>query len=222
MIRFPGEPSVESESLFEQERPIGDLPLGVRARIIARATAALQTGEHRSAPPRPATAALKARWALVGGLLFFASAAGGAAAYGLAIRAHRIDEGGAAAPEHQPLALGPTAEARATTGGVDEPTRPRRERALRTDADREERRILEPARVAVARGDFAAAMPPIAEHARRFKRGRLAEEREALRVEALAGLGRRDEANRAAAAFVTRFPRSPLLSTIGRLSSATP
>ena len=43
------------------------------------------------------------------------------------------------------------------------------------------------ARAAVARGDFAAALSPITEHARRFKNGRLVEEREALAREGADG-----------------------------------
>jgi hypothetical protein len=74
----------------------------------------------------------------------------------------------------------------------------------------------------VAREDFAAAQPPIAEHARRFQDGRLAEEREALRVKSLAGLGRSDEARRAAAAFKARFPRSVLLPAVSQMPASRP
>jgi hypothetical protein len=70
------------------------------------------------------------------------------------------------------------------------------------------------------REDFAAALPPLAEHARRFKDGGLAEEREALRVKALVGLGRDREAERAAAAFAARFPRSPLVGAVNRISAS--
>jgi len=87
------------------------------------------------------------------------------------------------------------------------------------DAVRAELRLLRQARVAVAREDFAAALPPIAEHARRFKDGRLTEEREALRVRALVGLGRSDEARRAAESFRTRFPHSVLLPAVGQMSA---
>jgi hypothetical protein len=92
----------------------------------------------------------------------------------------------------------------------------------RADAARAELRLLRQARAAVARDDYAGAMPPIGEHARRFKDGRLAEEREALRVKALAGLGRTDEAQRVAAAFRARFPRSVLLSAVGRMPAREP
>ena len=78
------------------------------------------------------------------------------------------------------------------------------------------------ARAAVARGDFAAALSPIAEHTRRFKNGRLVEEREALRVKALGGLGRTAEARHAAAAFRARFPRSVLLPAVSQMPASAP
>jgi len=74
--------------------------------------------------------------------------------------------------------------------------------------------LLAPSRAALARHDFAGALVAIADHARRFREGRLAEEREALRVKALAGLGRVQEARAAAAEFRRRFPRSALLPAI--------
>jgi hypothetical protein len=92
-------------------------------------------------------------------------------------------------------------------------------RLSQADAMRAELYLLRQARAAVAREDFATALPPIAEHARRFKDGRLTEEREALRVKALVGLGRTDEAHRAAASFRTRFPHSVLLPAVGRMSA---
>jgi hypothetical protein len=75
-----------------------------------------------------------------------------------------------------------------------------------------ELKVLQPARAAVARNDFSSALAAIAEHERRFPDGQLAEEREALRVQALLGLQRTEEASRAAAAFRERFPGSVLLS----------
>ena len=71
--------------------------------------------------------------------------------------------------------------------------------------------LLDRARAALAGGDFSTALVPITEHRRRFPNGRLVEEREALRVKALRGLGREDEARRAATDFRARFPRSVLL-----------
>jgi hypothetical protein len=79
-----------------------------------------------------------------------------------------------------------------------------------------ELQLLRAAREDVTRGDFAGALVAVAEHTRKFRNGSLTEEREALRVKSLAGLGRRDEARRAAAAFHARFPHSAYLSTLDR------
>ena len=76
------------------------------------------------------------------------------------------------------------------------------------------------ARQDVTRGDYAGALATIAEHVRKFRNGALIEEREALRVKSLAGLGRHDEAMRAAAQFHARFPHSVLLSTFEHMREA--
>ena len=83
-------------------------------------------------------------------------------------------------------------------------------------AARAELRLLRQARAAIAREDHAAALPFLAEHVRRFNNGRLAEEREALRVKALAGAGRLDEAQLAAAAF----PRASRAASCCRWSAS--
>jgi hypothetical protein len=80
--------------------------------------------------------------------------------------------------------------------------------------------LLRAARQDVLRGDFVGAQVVIAEHTRRFRNGGLVEEREALRVKSLIGLGRREEAKRAAAAFHARFPHSVFLPTFERLNGA--
>lgn len=80
--------------------------------------------------------------------------------------------------------------------------------------------LLQRAQLAYARRDFSDALALVQEHARRFPRGPLAEECEALRVESLVGAGRADEARRASRAFAARFPRSVLLSHIEAASDA--
>jgi hypothetical protein len=90
------------------------------------------------------------------------------------------------------------------------------------NAGRSELRLLGRARAAVARADFAAALSSIVEHARRFSNGHLAEEREALRVGALIGLGRDEEARRAATAFRARFPHSVLVAAVDQMSARAP
>lgn len=79
-----------------------------------------------------------------------------------------------------------------------------------SDAYAMELRVLQPAQQAVARQDYADALAAVADHRRQFPSGRLAEEREALRVKALLGLGRVAEAQRAGVEFQGRFPYSAL------------
>ena len=82
------------------------------------------------------------------------------------------------------------------------------------DADALELALLQQARGAVAIGEFSRALDTLLTHQRRFPTGRLREEREALRIKALAGLGRNDEASREAERFRERFPRSVLSDRI--------
>lgn len=88
---------------------------------------------------------------------------------------------------------------------------------LNADAYAKELRLLEPAQRAVANKNFAAALTPISEHRQRFPSGVLAEEREALFVKALVGLGRMTEAREAGIRFRKRFPKSTLLGRINAL-----
>jgi hypothetical protein len=63
------------------------------------------------------------------------------------------------------------------------------------------------------------------EHARTYPKGELVEEREVIAVEALARLGRSEEASRRAHAFVRRFPQTPYaarLESARSLSTVTP
>lgn len=76
--------------------------------------------------------------------------------------------------------------------------------------------LLEPARGSIARGDFSSALRAIAKHEREYPSGALVEEREALRVRALWGIGQQSAAERAAASFQKRYPRSVLLSWMKR------
>jgi len=86
--------------------------------------------------------------------------------------------------------------------------------ALDIESYTKELRVLQPAREALARQDFNSALSAIAAHQRLFPSGRLTEEREALRVKALLGVGRTADAQHAGAAFRSRFPRSALLGRI--------
>lgn len=73
-----------------------------------------------------------------------------------------------------------------------------------------ERVLVDTARSAVLKADGAAALKAVEAHAREFPKGRLAEERESLAVQALVVAGRRAEAMARAEAFHRVFPRSLL------------
>jgi len=100
--------------------------------------------------------------------------------------------------------------------------KPGAEERSESDVYAMELRILQPAQQAVARGDFGSALAAIADHRRQFPAGRLAEEREALRVKALLGLGRTAEAERAGVAFRSRFPRSALRGRMDEMLDVRP
>jgi hypothetical protein len=113
----------------------------------------------------------------------------------------------------------PPAATNALPSPAPAPTTTSPSKGLRNEPGPEELQLLRLARAAVARQDFAAALVPIGEHARRFTNGRLTEEREALRVRALSGLGRTEDARRAANAFESRFPRSVLLPAVSHMAA---
>ena len=90
-----------------------------------------------------------------------------------------------------------------------EPLRPERDLAL---AD--ERGLIEIARTALARRDTARALEAIEDHANRFPRGQLVEERESLWVQALVNAGNVEGARRRATDFRRSFPESMLLPAV--------
>jgi hypothetical protein len=218
--------SFDIRPLLDEERVIPAQPAAVRARALARARAALAAG--RVAPAEaPLPTPARSPWMTSVALACAISAAVNVAAY--QIHAHFARPDASVAPPAAPtratvLTVTKAPSTQASVAPIDEallasPVIPP-PRVRRASIDRSELRLLSRARAAVARADFAAALPPIAEHARRFRDGRLAEEREALRVGALAGLGRDEEARHAATAFRTRFPHSVLVPAVNQLSAA--
>lgn len=77
-----------------------------------------------------------------------------------------------------------------------------------------ERVLLDQARHDLLSGEAPAALTSIAEHARRFPRGVLSEERDALRVEALVAAARYDEARAAVVKFHRAHPDSVLTPAV--------
>jgi hypothetical protein len=224
-MKTPPPLSPELEALLAPHRMVLPLAPFVEARAIARA-AAVAPAESRAGRvfARP-------RWV-------FAAAAGvvlalGAGAYAARAWIEAAPPRTRAEPP-QPIAprrasdprplvvVSPTAEAEAP-GTIAPPAVPRARRVVgktRAAPTNAELQLLRDARQDVTRGDFGRALTVIAEHLRRFRNGSLVEEREALRVKSLAGLGRHDEAQRAAAQFHARFPHSVFLPTFERLKEA--
>lgn len=215
-------------TLLQHEREIPPVPAAVRARALARARASLEGRSQAAYVPR-VSAPPRLRWAVAACVTFAAAAAVGAGAY--EVRLHLLPPAPVPAGPAAPVVARP---APVTAPAVAPAAEPIAEVELpvsheistphlsRTDSDRAELRLLRMARSAVARQDFGVALGLVTEHARRFKEGRLAEEREALRVRALAGLGRTEEARRAAGQFQARFPRSVLLPAVRQMPGATP
>lgn len=69
-------------------------------------------------------------------------------------------------------------------------------------------------------GSPSRALALAGEHARRFPRGMLAQEREVLAIEALARLGRRDAAQQRARRFHARWPGSSHARRVDALAGA--
>ena len=78
----------------------------------------------------------------------------------------------------------------------------------------EERALLDAARAARARGDDEAAISAARGHESRFPAGQLAEEREAIWIQALVRAQRVDEARSRAASLRARAPRSVFLPVV--------
>lgn len=224
--------SPEVRSLLEAEREVPALPASVRARAMARASAALSASPAVTVvPDATALPARRLRFAMAAGIVAASLTAIGAGAFALVKRfepapepevVHQMDAVVARATKGK-VASAEAAEVRAPSSVSEESpsalhVHSGRARAFHVAVSHDEVVLLQRARAAVARKDFAGALPPLSAHARRFKDGRLAEEREALRVKALAGLGRTEDARETAAAFASRFPRSPLLPVVERVS----
>lgn len=231
MIDSGRELSPAARALLDRERAIADLPPEVRARAVARARTALEPTHVVQVLPAPRRRVAPTAWAAGLALAFVATSVMAAVAtyklhasfarnVGLVVAATRAASVGSTALSRgtdAPEPIVPVVE-REVDSVRPRAFPPPRLRSPSVNALRAELRLLRFARAAIARGDFAAALLPIGEHTRLFKSGGLVEEREALRVRALWGLGRADEARLAGTSFRIRFPRSVLLPMVDQIS----
>jgi hypothetical protein len=221
------------EALLKHERAIAPQPEMVRTRAFARAREALH---HAEVAPlssrRTASPVRRLTHAAAAGVVLMA---GAAAAYqmlrqsepprmpapGNASRAAALKRAPLPPAETTPEAL-PAQKASsahqvpAVPALAPRTPGPSRRPGLsgRSESRIEELRLLDRARRSDARGDYPAVLALLAEHERSYPTGRLSEEREVLRVKALVGLGRGNEARQVASKFRRQFPRSVLLGKI--------
>jgi hypothetical protein len=218
----------ELEAFLRPREIIRSVPPGVRARALIRAKRVIATGG--AAPATPGPQRLDVEWrrvprgrpvlrlALTISLALVAGTVGAmVAVHGRSARtvlAPAPDLGPPKPTPSAPEAPGETLEAPAVPGKPLPPTRVHRASAER-DSVVVELGLLQRAQTAYAQHDCSRTLMLLAEHARRFPHSRLGEERDALRVRALGCAGHRQEAQRAAAEFAARFPRSVLLTRSG-------
>jgi hypothetical protein len=220
----------EMESLFAVERELVPEPDEVRERVIRRARASLPrtlSVEFAKRPARPRRSRIG--WAAAAAVMLSVMCAIAFQAGYLLKSRDSAAPASAPVPTHSVVVLTVPVAPPATSPPTDPEPAPAEPRPSKTksvapakfvaDAYAKELRVLQPAQRAVARQDFASALASIAEHQRRFPSGRLAEEREALRVKALLGLGRGEDAQRAGAGFRKRFPRSALGRRLDKMLS---
>ena len=235
MIRAPLDPNVsELEPFYAAERDLVPEPEELRDRVMARAWASLQnnpplpSAERLSRPRRVKlgfTAAAAVMLSTMCALAFFAG--------------YHAKSGNPATPGAPPVTvqqvpapsivvaivpMTPPPQQSTSAESAHAAVRPDKFNLIGTakatidiEAYTKELQVLQPARQAISRGDYTTALSAIGEHQSLFPSGKLAEEREALRIKALLGLGRTVEAQRAGATFRARFPHSALLKRIDEM-----
>lgn len=221
-----------TRALLSRERALPAADPSLRQRVLERARAELEERRSGVELRRTSNGPLRPSWRLSRNVLLMAAtlalaslaAAGARRLYALeqttapvvppalsTAPASQEPEPAAARFPVRPLEVAATAarpvEPPRTAAAAGEPTRVT---SLSTYAF--ELRLLEPARRNIAGGNFSAALSAILRHQREYPRGQLVEEREALRVRALWGMGARSEAQSAAVRFRQRYPHSGLLS----------
>ena len=210
--------ALDLEVIIERGRQVQPAPDVARARLLTRARAIVAAAEAN--PPLAAMVVIlpathRQRIAVAAALTLALATAGAAAAlHARALGSPEVDPAVRRRPEGPPLPASvpqpPTEEPAPTSVPGARPARLHRS-VSRQESYAAELRLLQRAQSEYTSQDFPDALVLVAEHARRFPNGRMAEEREALRVRSLAGAGRGDEARRALATFAEHFPHSALL-----------
>jgi len=216
----------EVEALLAQERTITPRHELMRARVMARAREALKAG-NLAPLTIPAVASHHLPYAVAASLaLVIATAAFQLLRNG--VPGPPVDRRSTETVETVQL-VAPSKDGRAAQAG-NEDSAPERKASLtrafepekvnlpppkgpdvKHDTVVEEIALLESAQYAASRNDHRTVLIITSDHESRYPSGRLSEEREALRIRAMIGLGNLDRARQTAARFRRTFPRSVLL-----------
>lgn len=227
MSRLPSSLPPELEAFITPRRLTRRLPAPMRERVLARVRSPVASGEGPASPPlHQGDLAAGAR---VRPLVRFAAAASVLLAAGTVwgiVSLHRApgDAVSPAMPRPQPVSPRDLTPRAAEPVPVVRRAAPPRAapRPVTRDPFAVELALLQRAQTDYTRRDLSAALAVLAEHAHRFPKGRLAEEREALRVRALLAAGRTAQAHHVATAFAIEFPRSALLQRLENEESPPP
>jgi hypothetical protein len=219
-----GHPRIDPlfEALLEHAIAISPVPDLVRARALARARATVSATSLSTKLPVSVGRTRRFPIAVAASLASLLGVAGTAGAL-LARARQRASTSPSSERAVPPARVVAPHDLRPMTAPQPAPVaraRHVRHQAAAPESYEAELELLQRARASYAGRDFQDALVLLAEHARRFPNGRLAEEREALRVHSFAVCGRLDEARNAAGAFASRFPRSVLLPRLAEAVAA--
>jgi hypothetical protein len=230
-------PPNELDALIRGARDFAGPPPDVAGRLLERLDAAA-AGASASGAVTGGAMVSKSLLLLAGGALFLAGAlAGGGAVWALRPEAPAVPPAivvnlppppaePPAPPE--PAVAAPAAETPSLPPSAPRPAAKKPAPAAPAESSTldEERRLLDGARPAIVAGAWRDALDVVAAHQARFPSGALAEEREAIAIQALAAIDPPAAAARAAA-FRKRWPNSILEPVIEKVAprdgnSATP
>lgn len=206
------------QALLAYEQALEPQPEIVVARALVRAREALHQQTVVTFTSRKAPAPVRRLvFAAAAGLIL---TAGVAAAYQMLRLSHSDSQGSGATPTTRARPVTMPKEEPVAAPAASAPPIASPKVASRSDNQAELQFLLR-ARQADARHDYAKVLKLLAQHQRGYPTGRLAEEREFLRVKAMVALGQRGRARKIAGNFRQQFPRSVLLPKMDEMLAAS-
>jgi hypothetical protein len=211
----------EMDDLFALARAATVPPAGAKERVLARVLANVPptpSGGGGSGLPLTAGGASPT---LAGVLVFALAAAVGGGIYLARTRQAQVEPVAVVSvvdvpppPPAVEVVAPPSATAIPSAIAIPSTTTRTSPTASVTDSLAEEVRIIREAKAALGAGDAAGAIRKLDEHAKRFKSGKLAQEREVTRVRALCKQGKIPQAKALYRALSKGAPSSPHLASL--------